>query len=508
VTLEAWFRESVTADQLASRSLRSGATAVGARIAQLVLQLGAVVVLARLLTPADFGIQAMVLPIAFLLNGITHQALQSAVMQQDTLEAVDANGFFFAALPFNLALTGAMALAGQLLAWLYDEPRVVWVAVAWAAVIFLVTLTSVQEALLKRQHRFATVARAQLVAHALSVAAAIAAARAGAGYWALMLQIAVMELGRAAAIWRVVAWRPARTLTGQTRRGAAMKHYWLGVIGARAVSWIGDQSDRVVVGAIGSASVAGLYDGAKRWAWLPFFELFIPLTDVAVTSLSRVQQDVQRYRAYVRYALMSVFAFVLPIAAFVFLEAPRILSVILGSQWLGAAPFMRWLSIALVGASMVRLMQWIYLSTGMTRRQMHWSFVTTPVILSGVLIGGLTNGPIGVAASLAFSTWLLAIPSARNAIRGTPLTLGDCLVVVLRPLAAAAASAAVLSALNGYLPASPGIIALLLRGIVFVATYVVAWLLLPGGRRALGEWRQVAQRALGCLCAARAPMPR
>ncbi|MGH7710904.1 MAG: oligosaccharide flippase family protein [Gemmatimonadaceae bacterium] len=493
MTADAWFRDDVAHERegdggdggLATRSVRSGATAVGARAAQLVVQLGAMMLLARILTPADFGVQAMVLPLAYLLNGITNQALQSAVMQQDALEPADASGLFYAALPINASLTSAMALLGLLLAWLYDEPRVVLVAVAWAGVIFMVTLSSIHEALLKRRLRFVTLARAQLVTHASSFAVAIIAALAGAGYWALMLQVALMELGRAASMWVLVPWRPVAARHGE--RTKAAREYWLGLMGARAISWIGDQSDRVMVGVSGGASIAGLYDSAKRWAWFSFFELFIPLTDVAVATLSRVRQDTERFRAYVRQAFMSVLAVTLPVAGFMFAEARLVLHVILGPQWLGGAVFVRWLCVAIVGATLIRLMQWVYLSTGRTMRQLRWSLVTTPVIVLAVCVGGLRYGAVGVAAGLTVAAVTLAVPSVWNAIRDTPLTLRDCLGVVTRPLTAAAFGAVVLLLIGPRLPSPNPVLALGVRLPVFGMAYLAGWLVLPGGRRMLAE---------------------
>lgn len=493
---EPWFRDHAALEGLAARSVRSGATAVGSRAAQLIVQLGAAMILARILTPADYGVQAMVLPVAFLMNGIGQQALQSAVIQQASLTPADASGLFYAAMPINLGLTLAMALLGPALGWLYNEPRVVLVALAWAAVIFAVSLSSIHEALLKRQLRFVTVARAQLGTHALSFAVAIGAALAEAGYWALMLQVAVMELGRAAAMWMIVSWRPKRELS-RSGNALGLRRYWLSVMGARIVSWIGDQSDRVMIGTLGGAGVAGLYDSAKRWAWFPFFELFIPLTDVAVATLSRVRTDSERFRAYVRHALRPIVAGSLPIAAFMFVEARLVLLVILGPQWSGGAVFVRWLCVAIVGATMIRLMQWVYLSTGTTMRQLRWSFVTTPVILTAVILGGLEFGPVGVAAMLAGATCVLAVPSALNAIRGTPLTLADCFGVLVQPLLAAAAAALVLSALESRLPAPAPFVALAIRLAVFGVAYVAGWLVQPGGRRTLGELAKRTGSAFG-----------
>ena len=208
---------------------------------------------------------------------------------------------------------------------------------------------------------------------------------------------------------------------------------------------------------------------------------------VAVATLSRVRTDAERFRAYVRHALRPVVSVSLPVAAFMFMEARLVLQVILGPQWLGGAVFVRWLCVAIVGATMIRLMQWVYLSTGTTMRQLRWSFVTTPVILSAVVFGGLRYGPVGVPAMLAVATCTLAVPSALNAIRGTPLTLGDCFGVLVQPLLAAVAAALVLFAVDAWLPTAAPVLALAMRLPVFGAAYVAAWLLQPGGRRTLGE---------------------
>jgi hypothetical protein len=145
------------------------------------------------------------------------------------------------------------------------------------------------------------------------------------------------------------------------------------------------------------------------------------------------------------------------------------------------------LCVAIVGATMIRLMQWVYLSTGTTMRQLRWSFVTTPVILAAVISGGLRFGPVGVPAMLAVATCVLAVPSALNAIRGTPLTLADCFGVIVRPLIAAVAGALVLFAVDPRLPAVVPLLALAMRLPVFGTAYVAGWLLQPGGRRTLGE---------------------
>jgi hypothetical protein len=141
---------------LSQRSVRSGAATLIARALQLLLQLVMAMVLARLVTPADFGVQAMVLPLAVLVNGIANAGLQSAIIQRDDPEHAQSNAIFWRALSANGLLCGLMMLLAPVVAIAYREPRVFGVAIVWALVIFLATFSAVPEALLKREMRFAS----------------------------------------------------------------------------------------------------------------------------------------------------------------------------------------------------------------------------------------------------------------------------------------------------------------------------------------------------------------
>jgi PST family polysaccharide transporter len=470
--------------ELGGRSVRSGVATVAARGAQTTLQLGAVVILARLLSPEDFGVQAMVLPVALLVNQVVNLGLQSAVIHREQFDEHDANQLLWWALRFNLVITGLMAASAPLLARLYSEPRVAGITVWWAATIYVVTAASIHEALLKRQLQFGLVVRAQLAAIVLSIVAAIAAALLGAGYRALMVQVSVMELGRAVLIWRLCPWRPRRLAREPDVRPAvrAIQSYWASLSGARFLGWLGDQMDRVLVGAVGGAALLGLYDAAKRWAWMPFLELWLALTDVAVATLSRARGDAAAFRAYFRNLYLPIYSAALPAIAFVAVEARSVVLLLLGPQWTGAIPFLRLLCAAAAAASLSRLMQWIYLSTGDTNRQLRWTLVTTPVMLLSLFVG-MRAGGSGVAAGFTVATVALALPAAMNALRTSPVTLGLCLAVYGRPFVAAALAAGVLLVSRGVLwPGLPALVLVALRLVVFAIVYVATWLLLPGGR--------------------------
>ncbi len=471
----------------------------------MLLFLGSAMILARVLTPSDFGVQAMVLPVAFLANNIANLGLQSAVIHRESLDSDDANGLFRLALRVNLLVAGTMAALAPLLARLYHEPRVMGFALLWAATIYGASFSAVQEALLKRQMRFGMVMKAQLTALVVSVIVAVAAALLGLGYWSLMLQVAVMEMTRVVIIWVVCPWRPSRIVTREARESVtAVRRYWLSLSTSRAISWVGDQLDRVIVGSVGGAAMAGLYDSAKRWASFAFQELFLSLSDVAVGSLSRVREDRERYRVYVRNIFLPILSLSIPVMAFMFVEARQVLHVLLGDQWLGADGFVRMMCIATVAATTGKLMQWLYMSLGQTDRQLRWTFITTPVNVLAVLVGA-RGGTHGVAVAVAGANVVLAVPSLWYGVRFSPVGVGDFLSIFLRPLSAAVAAAVAIWAADPRLPFFQlDLVSLALRLVLFGLVYVTAWIALPGGVaafrgivRGMSELRRGRQREGG-----------
>ncbi|MFN0181269.1 MAG: oligosaccharide flippase family protein [Gemmatimonadales bacterium] len=492
--------------ELPQRTVRSGAIAAVSRFGQIALQLGSAVVLARLLTPADFGIQAMVLALAILFNSVANLGLQTVIIQREVLDHAEASAMFHLAVRTNVLVCGAMAVAGAALAVVYRQPAVTWVAAAWATVIYLAATAAVHEALLKRQLKFGMVWSAHLAATVASVGAAIVAAASGAGHWALLIQIAVMELGRAATVWLVSGWKPGRPTGPPGPSVREMRDHWLRIGGFRTLSMAGDHLDRVVAGIVGGPTALGLYETAKRWAWMPFMELYLSLTDVATSSLSRAQTEPARYRKYFEYGLLAVLTLAVPTMIFVGTNAAAFLLTLFGPRWLGAEPFLELMCVGGLAAAISRPMQWLFLSRGETRRQVRWSAITTPVMIAGVATGAWW-GALGVAVGFVSAIAILALPTVWFAVATTPVRATDVARAVGRPVIASLAASVVVQLPGATLTEMGPLAALSWSAAIFAPMYALGWLILPGGRRAAMELLG-AVRAIRARRGSATPSPR
>ena len=484
--------------ELQNRSVRSGLIAAGGRIAQGIIGLGSVAVLARLLTPSDFGVIAMVMPISTVASMTMHRGLQFALLHEEQLSTSQVSRLYWMALRYNVVLLGAVALLGPILAALYREPRVVLVTAIWAGSLLVQSLGVFHETLLKRQLRFGTLTLVNVGGMFAGALVAILAASSGAGHFALLLQFVVWDVARCTAAMVICRWRPDfREWSGGAEPVVArLASYGSHFTMHRGVYWAGRQADRIVVGYIAGAGPLGLYDGARRWSWYAFHELFQSVTEVVVASLSRARANVDRFREFARQGLMAFLVPPLAVIAFVFVEADAAVRVLLGERWIDAIPLVRIMCAGAFCDALSRLTMWLYTAEGRTRRQFHWSLISTPIMLTAIGIGA-TGGVRGVALAFAGTTAALMLPTLAFCLRGSAIRPRDFVALAWRPVTTSLVAALLLSMVDQFLTANTPIIGFVYSAMLFIVFYVATWLMLPGGMSVARRMSDGVRQALG-----------
>ena len=480
------FNTDRLAANLKQKSIQSGLITFASQPLKLVLGIGSTAILARLLAPEDFGLLAMITPLFLLLDSLSNFGLETAVVQKDDLDSQQASAIFWRSLKINSILIGTTALLAPIVAWFYRESRLTGMILGLAIGAFSVCLAFQHKALLKRQMRFGTITIIELISLIVSSIVAIAAATIGWSYWALVLQLSVMQVTQSVAQWWVCDWRPSKYVKDDklnAQLGSTMS-YGKHLTGFRFLTRIGMHLDRVLIGYVSGANALGLYSVAYKWAYFPFEQVYFPMFDVAISSLSRVQHDPDLYRSYSRRGLMPIFAFCFPALAFSFVEAHNLILLLLGKQWLEAVPLFRLLAIAVYVVSMYRVTKWLYVSAGQTQRQFRWALIHTPVMIAAVVIGARW-GALGVAVGYMTGTCLLTCPAVGYCLKYSPLEWRDFIGAVWRPFVASIASAICLYFFSSFLTSDRLLVEFLFRSLVYGLSYVFCWLLLPGGRKSI-----------------------
>jgi O-antigen/teichoic acid export membrane protein len=426
--------QSKNVRQLATRG--AGATLVSG-VVSLGVQMAGTVVLARLLTPRDFGLVTMVTTFSLLLLNFGLNGFTEAIVQREDVSHALASNLFWINVGCSALLALGFASAGTWLARLYKDPHVAGVTEAIAVTIFVTGLQVMPIALLKRAMRFAEASANDVVARGVAIAVSIVFAWLGWGYWALVAGAISLPVSTCLGAWILCRWIP-----GLPRRaagtGSAVK-FAVNIYARFSTGYFTNNVDNFLVGwRLGSVPL-GYYKKAYDLFILSSNQLSTGLTIVAVSALSRLQADAAQYRRYLLSAL-AVMAFVgMGISGDLALIGKDLILLILGPRWSESGAIFTIFSPGIGMMLLYGTHVWIHLSIGRADRWFRWGLVDL-VTTTAALCVGLHWGAKGVAVAWVVAYWLITFPALWYAGRPIQFEIGPVVSAVWRYMLAALAA--------------------------------------------------------------------
>jgi len=455
-----------------------------AQVIKFLLHTGSVVVLARLLTPQDYGLIAMVTAITGFVTLFKDMGLSMATIQKAEINHSQVSTLFWINVAVSFVLALILVAGAPIISWFYSEPKLTGITLILAGTFIFSGLTVQHQALLRRQMRFSALAMIEIGSMGIGIATGIVLAWYGAGYWALVGLSAATALSNVALVWVFCGWRPGLPVL---RAGIRSMLAFGGHLTAFSiVNYFARNLDNILIGWRWGSGPLGLYSKAYGLLLLPLSQVTAPIGAVAIPVLSRLQEEPSKFRSYFCKGLMLVAMFAMPIVVFLFVVADKAVLIILGEQWTGAVPIFRILGIAaFVGTTAGPGSGWIYVALGNVRRQFFVSLVSTGSLVIGFIIG-LRWGPIGVAAAFSIHALAWRIPGAWICFWRTFLKLTDLLYAIWRPAAASIMAGFCLFLIDScFLTNTNLLVRFLCNFIEYSLIYFLCWLLLPGGKRLL-----------------------
>ena len=392
---------------LKRHTISGGLFTGSAQVAKFLLYLGSTVVLARLLTPRDFGLVAMVTAVTGFLTILRHAGLATPTMQCEHITQAQVSNLFWV----NLAVSGmctliAAALA-PVLAWFYHDSRLVAITLA-LSMTFLIGGFRVQHlALLRRQLRFKALAIIDVGSMALGVAVAIIMALMRFGYWSLVGLSLATELGSFILTGSISRWRPQ----WPSRRSGVgpLLSFGASVAASSFIGYLSSSVDSVLIGWRYGANSVGLYSRAVALLARPIEQLMYPISSVFVPALARLQSNPARYRRafLLTYEAIAVVTFFC--TSIIFALAHPLTLVLLGRKWERTADIFACFTIVALIRPLVMGAYWL-LTTQARGRSM---IITTSILsISSIVsfIAGLPFGPTGVAIAFSISGLIIRLP--------------------------------------------------------------------------------------------------
>jgi PST family polysaccharide transporter len=380
----------------------SGATAA--------LKIVVLVLLTRLLSPADFGVVSAALIVIGFSLALSQLGLGPALVQRPNLEPRHISTAFVASICLGLLAGALLWLAAPLMARFFRIEAVTPVVRALALLFPIKGVSGVAENLLQRDLRFRLLANVDVLTYALGYGlAGVSLALLGWGMWALVIAQLTQALLRAMIVLYEVppvlrpgpTWACFRQLTSY---GSGYSVATLGVI-------LANQADNLVVGRWLGAVALGLYSRAYQLMSVPTALFGDILDKVLFPTMAQVQDDPRRLAAAYLQGTALIALVMLPLGVVAAILAPELVAVAFGSRWEALTPTFQVLSLGMVLRTSYRMSDSLSKATGKVFRRAWRQALYAGLVFLGAWIGqhyGVTGVAVGVLGALFINYVLMA----------------------------------------------------------------------------------------------------
>jgi O-antigen/teichoic acid export membrane protein len=483
------FRTDHLKKNLGGHSARGGVVTLTAQVLKFAIATAATIVLARLLTPQDYGLIGMVVIITNFVGMFQYMGLSTATMRWSELNHQQVSTLFW----FNLTMSATIMLltiaSAPLLAWFYKEPRLIGITIGYAISILLTGLYIQHEAILSRQMRFASIAVVEIGAHAIGFGSAIVAALYGARYWSLVINQIVMTVVTVAGVWMVCKWRPS--LPSRRSGVRSMLSYGGNLTGFNVMTYLARNLDNALIGKVWGGYQLGLYSRAYQMLLTPMQQINAPLVAVAVPALSRLADSPERYRGAYLKILEKIAMVTMPGVVFMIATSDWLVVFLLGAQWRESGRIFMFLGMAAIVQPVARTVLWLFTTQGRAREMFHWGIIGAAIAIVSI-VAGLPWGAIGVAASYAMTDLCVSTPLLFWYVgRKGPVRARDLYRTIAPATCASLCSLVVLIACRPWLAMLEHLAARLFLAVaITMAVSLLVLVALPAGRLAISNFKE------------------
>ena len=308
-----------------------GASQVTLQLTRLVVA----IVVARLLTPTEYGLAAAALVFASLVLVFSDMAFGAALVQRKTLTDDDRCTAFWITLGCGWCSPSRVSCFSSSVAALYGQPDV---GPDGRALLQLRAhgIGATQQALLLREMNFRRLELMTMAGSLSGGAAAVVLAVLGQGAWAIIAQALVMAAVSSALYWQASSWRPRFSFSRASARDLWGFSGYL--MGHRFLYYLHQNADNFLIGRYIGPAALGTYAVAYNVMLTPASRIGGPLQRVLAPAFSRMQDEPERIAAAWARVTRLIGAIAIPGMVALVIVAPDFVPVVLGSHWDNAVP--------------------------------------------------------------------------------------------------------------------------------------------------------------------------
>lgn len=369
----------------------------------MIIQFISGIVLARLLTPYDYGCIGMLSIFMVLAEAFIDGGFGSALIQKKRPTQEDYSTIFFWNLFMAVILYAVLFACAPLIARFYKIPLLTKVLRVQGVILFIYAFNIVQRNQLQKQLNFKTLSIITLISAIIALVVTIVLAYKGFGVWALVVQHILVALIPAIAFWFFVKWRPILVFSWKSFK--ELFDFGLYMFLIHLINQFSVQLQGLLIGRFYNASTMGYYSKALRTESMASHSISSVMTQVTFPLYAEMQDNKQAIASAIKRFTMTLSYFSFPLLFLLLLVAKPLFVILYSERWLPSVPYFQALCIAGLASCLQAVNVQSISAIGKSKLNFIWTVIKRTIGIGIVIIGLVFWGMKGLLVGVIFNFW-------------------------------------------------------------------------------------------------------
>lgn len=369
----------------------------------MIIQFISGIILARLLTPYDYGCIGMLTIFMVLAESFIDGGFGSALIQKKRPTQEDYSTIFFWNLFMAVILYVVLFTCAPLIARFYGIPLLTKVLRVQGVILFIYAFNIVQRNQLQKQLKFKSLSIITLISATIALGVTIVLAYKGFGVWALVTQHILVALIPAIAFWFFVKWRPILVFSWKSFK--ELFSFGLFMFLIQIINQFSVQLQGLLIGRFYNASTMGYYSKALRTESLASHSISSVMNQVTFPVYAEIQDNKQALANVIKRVTMTLSYFSFPLLFLLLLLAKPLFVILYSERWLPSVPYFQALLIAGLASCLQSVNLQSISAIGKSKLNFIWTVIKRAIGIGAVILGLLFFGMKGLLAGVIFNFW-------------------------------------------------------------------------------------------------------
>lgn len=373
------------------------------RYSTIFIQFVSGIILARLLTPYDYGCIGMLMIFMVLAESFIDGGFGSALIQKKRPTQEDYSTVFFWNLGMAVLLYVVLYLSAPFIARFYDIPLLCSILRVQGVILFVYAFNIVQRNQLQKKLNFKVLSIVTITTSIVSLTVTIVMAYYGFGVWSLVVQNIITAVIPALVLWFYVKWRPMFVFSAKSFK--ELFSFGSFMFLTSTLNQLGNELQGLLIGRFYNPSTMGLYSKAYSTERLASVSISQIMSQVTYPLYAEAQDNKALLVNMIKQLSMAVSYITYPFMFVLFLCAKPLFVWLYSDKWVGSVPYFQILCLAGLALCLQSINHQAVSAIGKSKALFTWTLVKRFVGISFVVIGLILYGIKGLLVGIVFDTW-------------------------------------------------------------------------------------------------------